>query len=183
MGKRQCCDSSLRQLAGGGLETRESSRLPRAQKSSNRRVAPVQTRLNGHPAPRRATEGRKRGGKAGKSVADAAFILFRDAATADLLHTAPGYELRLQARGGKVSGGYWHIENDTFVAGWFWALASTGTAWLIAYMPASCQRIEAELVPFSDVERIPTVLRKAGCKVGSATLLVEMMRALVPHYH
>ena len=171
--------SQLETASNLTAETREYPKPPQHLNSPNRPVAPAQSPANTHPNPKDAAKRTKR--KRG-SVADAAFVLFKHASSADLLRAAPGFELRLRMQGPRVSGSFWHIKSGAFVSTWFYVLATTGTGWLIAYMPASCERIEAELVPFTDVGSVPSVLRKAGCKIGSASLVVEMMRALIPSY-
>lgn len=171
--------SQLETASNLTAELRERSKPPWGLNSPNRPVAPAQSPANVHPSLKDAAKRRKR--KRG-SVADAAFVLFKHASSADLLRTPPGFELRLRMHGQRVTGSYWHIKSGAFVSTWFYVLATTGAGWLIAYMPASCERIEAELIAFNEVESVPAVLRKAGCKVGSAPLVVEMMRALIPSY-
>lgn len=85
-------------------------------------------------------------------------------------------------RGEHTSGAYWHTASGNRVADWFSVLAITDDAWLIAYLPTNCRTINALIVPFSEVSRLPAVLRKAGCRVDSAKLLVQMMQGLVPRY-
>jgi hypothetical protein len=85
-------------------------------------------------------------------------------------------------RGEHTSGAYWHTASGNRVADWFSVLAVTDDAWLIAYLPTNCRTVNALIVPFSEVSRLPTVLRKAGCRVDSAKLLVQMMQGLVPRY-
>lgn len=113
------------------------------------------------------------------SVADATFRLFRHATE---LPPPPGFELRLGQSGERISGGFWRVRTGKFVCGWFHTLAVTQDAWLIAYLPDNCRRFTASLVPFSEVKRLPAILRKAGCRVGSAKLLVQMVQALTPRY-
>jgi hypothetical protein len=93
-----------------------------------------------------------------------------------------GFDLRLRVRGGQTVGSYRHVPSNTFVASWFHVLATTRKKWLIAYFPPDCRRIEAMLFPFTEIERFPSVLRDAGCRVGSARLLRKMMTGLIPHY-
>ncbi len=118
-------------------------------------------------------------GRVKTSVADATYLILN---RANELPPPPGYELRLQLNGEQTTGGYWHRPSGRFVASWFQVLAVTNDAWLIAYVPPDCHRINAWLIPFSEAKRIPALLRKAGCRVGTARLLVEMMTGLVPCY-
>jgi hypothetical protein len=170
------------------LHPRRGRRVSRCRKIETRPVDPLQS-------PAKAHLGRDQGSKRPRrrsTVADAAFVIFRETASnlwPRLL--PPGFELRLRRyRGEQISGSIWHLppdassglENGEFVSGWFHVLATTDRQWLIAYMPPSCDRFEAELVPFNEVHRFPAVLRKFGCRVGSARLLVEMMSKLIPQY-
>ena len=119
--------------------------------------------------------------KPSASVADATFWLYLNSSLEHQLIPS-SFDLRLATRGDRITGSYWHEASDTFVADWFHVLATTRKEWLIAYLPPDCRRIDAVLCPFTDIERLPSVLRKAGCRVGSAKLLREMMRGLIPRY-
>ncbi len=157
-------------------ETREHSKAVRHSKSANRRPTPVRTPANGILSGSRRLKVRSR---AKVSVADATFRLFLHASE---LPPPNGFELRTREEGEHTSGAFYRKSDDKLVSSWFHVLAVTNDAWLIAYLPTNCRRISSWLVPFSETARLPALLREAGCRVGSARLLTEMMAGLVPAY-
>lgn len=158
-------------------QTRQRSPAVRPSKTKNRRVDPAQSRAN------RILTGSRRlrvHGRVKIPVADAAFRLFRHASE---LPPPPGFKLRLREEGENIAGGIWHVASGKFVASWFHVIAVTNDEWLVAYLPTDCRRFSAALVPFSEATKLPTVLRKAGCRIGSAKLVVEMIQALKPTFN
>ena len=115
------------------------------------------------------------------NVCDVAFFLFRYTGVA-VSFVPPGFELRLGPESKVEREGYYHKASGKFVAGWFMLLATCADSWLIGYLPPSCDHVDADLVRFEDVATIPAKLRKAGCKVGDAKLLVQMMKELLPDH-
>lgn len=180
-GKRSVSIATACQRAA---ETRERSRAVGHPKTKNRTPTPIQSRSRGILTSTRSLKVR---GRVKTSVADATFRLFLHATE---LPPPPGFELRLELTGEQTRGGFWHQPSGTssereggrFVASWFHVLAVTKDAWLIAYVPPNCSRISSWLIPFSEAKKLPLLLRKAGCRIGSAKLLVEMMTGLVPRY-
>lgn len=164
---------SVETLKSKAVQTRGLSPRSRHPKTEKQAVDPAQSPGKRILARRRRSKGRD------TSVADAALRLFLKANAAS--QRAPqDFDLRLYQRGGYVTGGYWHKPSGKFVASWFHPFATANGGWIIAYLPPTCENIEAEHVPFGEVARVPSVLRKAGCRIGSARLLRQMMSALVP---
>lgn len=157
-------------------ETRDRFKALRDSKPASRRPTPVQSPANGILSGSRRLKARSR---IKTPVADATFRLFLHASE---LPPPNGFELRLREEGEHTSGGFYRKSDSKFVSSWFHVLAVTKDAWLIAYIPTDCRRISSWLVPFSEAMRTPALLRKAGCRVGSARLLVEMITGLAPRY-